>query len=52
MEALALKTVQDLDAGEWRVVATLKDRDRARLPPFEAIELDLAAVLGLNENPA
>jgi Uma2 family endonuclease len=36
-----------LDNGEWRVVATLKDRDRARLPPFEAVELDLGLVLGL-----
>jgi hypothetical protein len=34
-----------LDEGEWRVVATLKDADRARVPPFDAVELDLDAVL-------
>ena len=37
-----------LDGGEWRVVATLKDRGRARLPPFDAVELDLGSVLGLD----
>ena len=37
-----------LDGGEWRVVATLKDRDHARLLPFEAVELDLGRVLGLD----
>jgi Uma2 family endonuclease len=36
-----------LDEGEWRAIATLKDRDRDRLPPFEAVELDLGLVLGL-----
>jgi Uma2 family endonuclease len=35
-----------LDEGDWRVIATLKDRDRARIPPFEAIELDLESLLG------
>ncbi|MBV5274666.1 MAG: Uma2 family endonuclease [Lamprocystis purpurea] len=34
-----------LDDGDWRVIATLKDQDRARIPPFEAIELDLADLL-------
>jgi len=38
-----------LDEGEWRVVATLKDADRARVPPFNAVELDLGAVLGDDE---
>ncbi len=37
-----------LDGGAWRVVATLKDRGRARLPPFDAVELDLGSVLGLD----
>jgi Uma2 family endonuclease len=35
-----------LDDGDWRVISTLKDEDRARVPPFEAVELDLDAVLG------
>ncbi|TVQ86108.1 MAG: Uma2 family endonuclease [Chromatiaceae bacterium] len=35
-----------LDGGDWRVVATLKDTDRARVPPFDALELDLGAVVG------
>jgi Uma2 family endonuclease len=32
--------------GEWKELVTLKDRGRARIPPFEAIELDLDALLG------
>jgi Uma2 family endonuclease len=35
-----------LDADGWRVIATLNGRDRARVPPFEAVELDLGVVLG------
>jgi Uma2 family endonuclease len=35
-----------LEGGDWRVIATLKDRGRARIPPFETIELDLASLLG------
>jgi Uma2 family endonuclease len=35
-----------LDGGHYRVIATLKDQPRARIPPFDAIELDLAAMLG------
>ena len=35
-----------LDGGEWRVIATLKDAERARVPPFEAVELDLVYLLG------
>jgi hypothetical protein len=35
-----------LEGGEWRVIATLKDAERARVPPFEAVELDLADMLG------
>jgi Uma2 family endonuclease len=35
-----------LEGDEWRVVATLKDAARARVPPFEAIELDLGYMLG------
>ncbi len=34
-----------LEGGEWRVAATLRGTDRGRLPPFEAVELDLGAVL-------
>jgi Uma2 family endonuclease len=34
-----------LEEGDWRTIATLKDRGRARVPPFEAIELDLDALL-------
>jgi len=36
-----------LEGDEWRVLATLKDQTRARVPPFEAIELDLAYMLGV-----
>jgi Uma2 family endonuclease len=32
--------------GDWRVMATLEGSGRARIPPFDAIELDLEAVLG------
>ncbi|CRI63254.1 conserved hypothetical protein [Thiocapsa sp. KS1] len=35
-----------LTDGDWSMIATLKDRGRARIPPFEAIELDLDALLG------
>lgn len=35
-----------LDEGEWRTIATLRARGRARIPPFEAVELDLHALLG------
>jgi len=41
-----------LQDGEWRVVMTLTateqatGRGRARIPPFDAIELDLADLLG------
>ena len=35
-----------LEGGDWRVIATLKDRGRARIPPFEAIEFDLGSLLG------
>lgn len=37
---------QVLEGMEWRVVATLKEGDRARLPPFEAVEIDPARILG------
>jgi Uma2 family endonuclease len=36
-----------LDAGEWRVIATLRGVERGRVPPFEAVELDLGAVLAV-----
>jgi len=32
-----------LETGRWVVVGTWKDDDRARIEPFEAIELELAA---------
>jgi hypothetical protein len=32
--------------GDWRVMATLEGCGRARIAPFDAIELDLEAVLG------
>ncbi|WP_058554472.1 Uma2 family endonuclease [Thiohalocapsa sp. ML1] len=35
-----------LEGGEWRVIATLEDAERARVPPFDAVELDLAYMLG------
>ena len=35
-----------LDVGDWRAVASLKGADRARVPPFDSVELDLGAVLG------
>jgi Uma2 family endonuclease len=37
-----------LDGANYRTIATLKDQARARVPPFEAIELDLAYILGLD----
>ena len=36
-----------LEDGHYKVIATLKDETRARVPPFEAIELDLAYMLGM-----
>jgi Uma2 family endonuclease len=36
-----------LDGNEWRVAATLRGQDRGRLPPFEAVELDLSAILAV-----
>jgi Uma2 family endonuclease len=33
--------------GHYKVIATLKDEACARVPPFEAIELDLAYMLGM-----
>ena len=36
-----------LEAGHYRVLATLKDQATARIPPFDAIELDLAYILGV-----
>ncbi len=35
-----------LSDGDWCMIATLEGRGRARIPPFEAIELDLDALLG------
>jgi Uma2 family endonuclease len=35
-----------LDGDNYRVVATLKDKSTARVPPFDAIKLDLDYILG------
>ena len=35
-----------LDAANYRVVATISGETSARIPPFEAVELDLAYILG------
>ena len=35
-----------LDGDNFRIVATLKDQAKARIPPFDAIELDLGYILG------
>ena len=35
-----------LSAGDWRTSVTLKGQGRARIPPFEAVELELDALLG------
>lgn len=39
-------TAHWLDGGHYRVIATLKDQTSARVPPFDAIALDLAYILG------
>jgi hypothetical protein len=36
-----------LDGENYRVVATLKDVARARVPPFDAIEIDLAYIFNV-----
>jgi len=40
MEAHKLNTIAD------RIIATLAEPVRARIPPFDDIELDLAYILG------
>jgi hypothetical protein len=35
-----------LEGNDWRVIATLKGQGRARIPLFEAIELNLADLVG------
>jgi Uma2 family endonuclease len=37
---------QRLDGGHYCTIMTLKDQARARIPPFEAIELDLVDIFG------
>jgi Uma2 family endonuclease len=37
-----------LDDGEWSIIATLKESERGRVPPFEAVELDLGAMLAID----
>jgi len=37
-----------LEDGEWCMISTLKDADRRRVPPFDALELDLGAVLAVD----
>lgn len=62
MEAVKLKTLDDLllspedrglvahelDGDGYRAIATLKEPDqrRARIPPFDDMELDLSRLLG------
>ena len=48
-----------LHAGTWAAIAVYREADRARIPPFDAIELDLAALwadvalpTGASEEPA
>ncbi len=38
-----------LEEGQYKVIATLEKETRARIPPFEAIELDLAYMLAMEE---
>ena len=35
-----------LSAGDWCTSVTLKGQGRARIPPFETVELELDALLG------
>lgn len=42
IEAMVL-SVQRNDGGEWREVAVLGDEREARVPPFEAMPVDLRA---------
>ena len=41
-----------LEDGGWRVVATLKGRACGRVPPFDAVELALDDLLGLEQRSA
>ena len=48
-----------LGKGDWTLIATDKDSDRARIEPFDAIELDLGVLwadvalpTGMAEQPA
>jgi Uma2 family endonuclease len=36
-----------LEGGQYEVIATLENEARARIPPFDAVELDLAAMLAI-----
>ncbi len=38
----------ELDGGHYRIIATIKGEGRARIPPFEAVEVDLAYLLGID----
>jgi len=42
-------SAHQLDRGHYRVIATLKHEAQARIPPIDAIELDLAHILGAEE---
>ena len=37
-----------LDGTSYQVIATIKDEKKARIPPFEAVDLNLAYILGLD----
>jgi len=47
-EARVELIAHEFDGDTYRVIATLQEPDRttARIPPFDAIELDLAQLLG------
>lgn len=42
-----------LEGANYKVIATISDQTTARIPPFDAIELDLAYILGIEttDNP-
>jgi hypothetical protein len=42
--ALRLLEGYELRGGKWLLLATLKEDDPVRLPPFDAIEFSLAAL--------
>lgn len=43
-DARTLEVYQLQDAGQWRLLSTLKDDDPVRQPPFDAIPFPLASL--------